>query len=136
MSRSFSDDFEEEFPNEYAFFEKRLETSLAGKRGQNFLKELAAEMDAMPVKELVKGDLVTKDGACCALGVVCKSRKINVEKLDPDEHLDVANVLDISLPMAGRIAWLNDDDVDQNDADRWKRMRKWVSEQIQVTDDL
>jgi hypothetical protein len=131
-----------------AFFEQAKTNAIKGKRGRGFLAELAAAMDSMPVKELIAEELVTADGACCTMGVVCKARGLDVSKVDYDDADAVGKLLGIAPTLAREIAYLNDDDFGyeathksggipgmsaETPAERWLRMRKWVSDQLGAT---
>ncbi len=111
----------------------RVANALKGKRGQSFFRELAEEMDAMPIKELIAQELINKaTGSCCTIGVICKSRGIDVSKIDCDEPDAVARAVGISTTMAAEIEWMNDEAGrhDEPPTERWTRIRKWVEEQI------
>ena len=109
--------------------------ALSGKRGQAFLREMAGSLDAMPVKELVADELVSSDGHVCAMGAVALARQIDVSDLDVSDAYSVGDVFGIAECMAREIAHVNDDDVpwsikNESPAERWKRVREWVSLQI------
>lgn len=137
-----------------------VNSAIKGKRGQAFLRELAAAMDAMPVKELVANEFQA-EGQFCTLGVVGAARGVDLSKLDPDDcdvRVDVAKALGIAEAMAAEVMYENDDDyddwhwievevcgpmqlyerhkrtvrVDVADAAgrRWRRMRAWVEKHI------
>lgn len=131
MSRSgYSDDCEN-----LELWRGTVRRALQGRRGQVFLMELAAAMDAMPVKELISGELVNEEGECCAIGAVCKARAIDVSRIDYYDPERVGRAVDISMAMAAEIEYLNDEyDRHESRADRWIRMRKWVDEQILPAD--
>ena len=106
-------------------------SAIRGKRGQAFLKELAAKMDAMPEKILISGELVTEDGDCCAIGVVCKSRGLDVSKVDPEESEEVSKLVGVAEAMVREIEYENDEcGWNEKPDSRWRRMRRWVDEQI------
>lgn len=106
-------------------------SSIRGKRGQAFLKELAAAMDAMPVKELIAEELINADGACCTIGVVCKSRGIDIAKIDYEDTHQVGEAVGITHQLAAEIEWENDEhNWRETPAERWTRMRKWVDSHI------
>src|SRR5688500_3217957 len=86
-----------------------VERAIKGKRGQAFLRELAAAMDAMPEKVLVEGELIDESGCCCAIGVVCKSRQLDVSKIDAYEPRWVGKAVGIATSMAAEIAHMNDE---------------------------
>lgn len=105
--------------------------ALRGKRGQAFLRELAAALDAMPVKELIASELISAQGQCCAIGVVCKARQLDVTVVDESEPSDVAKFVGIATSMAAEIAFMNDEWVaGETRKARWDRMRKWVADNL------
>lgn len=127
------DDFDNPF---YLLWPSIVQRSIKGKRGQKFLQELAAAMDAMPEKSLIANELVTENGACCTMGVVMKARQIDAGDLDCTDRDMVGKALGIAPALAGKIAYMNDDDFGyevtrkETPEERWVRMRKWVDEQI------
>ena len=109
-----------------------VRSAINGKRGQAFLKELAAAMDAMPKKELIREELINyESGACCTIGVVCKSRGIQTDKIDAHDPTSVGKAVGIAMAMAAEIEYLNDEYGEhQTPQERWVRMRKWVGENL------
>jgi len=109
-----------------------VERSLKGKRGQAFLIELAAAMDAMLHKRLIKAELIDAEGECCTIGVVCKTRAIDVAQVDVTCRETVGSLVGISPAMAAEIEYMNDEDGPwkETSEERWLRMRAWVAEQI------
>lgn len=55
-------------------------SAIRGRRGQALLTELLAALDAMPVKELIKEQLV-EDGAVCALGALGRARGVDMSAI-------------------------------------------------------
>jgi len=136
MSRSgYSEDFDCEGTG--GLWRGAVERAIRGKRGQAFLREMAAALDAMPVKELVAGVLV-EDGAACAIGAVALSRGLDVSGLDETKPDDVASTFGIAPALAKEIAYENDecspwrprDQPAESRAQRWTRMRAWVASQL------
>lgn len=110
-----------------------VERSIRGKRGQAFLREMVAALDAMPVKELVDGDIVRDEQHVCAIGSVALARKLNVKEIDPSDRDAVGQTFGIAPALAAEIAFENDDDFgygDKTPADRWKRMRSWAASKL------
>ncbi len=114
-----------------------------GKRGQAFLREMAAALDALPVRELIAGSLVRDNEHACALGAVALARGMDVSQLevdaDDDEQMDgeaVGAAFGIARVLALEIAFENDDNCRSSETpeDRWKRVRAWVNEQLRPTD--
>jgi hypothetical protein len=155
MSRSgYSDDCENIW-----LYRRAVENSLAGRRGQAFLRELAVAMDAMPDKRLAADSLSTAEGEFCTLGVIGHARGIDLHKLEEQEPDVVGDAFGISRAMAAEIVYMNDEAehdaapirlieicgpmepwnyheryarIPEADPEqhRWKRMRAWVAEQI------
>lgn len=110
-----------------------VERAIRGRRGQGFLRELAEAMDAMPVKELISGELVNEDGEVCAIGVVCKSRGLDVSDVDVEEPAMVGQKVGIARSMAAEISYENDEGAwrtNEDPSQRWIRIRKWVEDNI------
>lgn len=135
MSRSgYTDDCEH-----LELYRATVERALHGKRGQAFLLEMAAALDAMPIKELIAGELINEHGKCCAIGAVCKARSLDVSRVvyyDPDA---VADVIGVAPAMAAEIAYENDEGDEpfwrvglrpEEPAERWLRMRTWVTQNL------
>lgn len=103
-----------------------------GKRGQALFKDLAAAMDAMPVKRLISEALECK-GEHCALGVVGAKRGVDMEHIDPEDSEVVAANFDIASQLACEIVFQNDENGPwggETPEERWTRIRAWVQEQI------
>lgn len=140
MNRSgYSDDLASDDPLQYRRWRAQVLSATRGKRGQAFLRELAATLDAMPVKELIAGELVNDiTGGCCAIGAVCKARGLDVSKVDYEDPAQVGNLVGIAHPLAAEIEYENDTGevyVDgqwqqETPARRWQRVRKWVEGQL------
>lgn len=109
-----------------------VERALRGKRGQAFLRELAAAMDAMPEKILIAGELVNEAGQCCTMGAVCKARGLDVDGINYSDPENVGEAMGIARSMAAEIAFFNDEfaSPSETSAERWVRMRRWVAENI------
>lgn len=147
MSRSgYSDDCDDN----WAMIRWRgyVASAIRGKRGQAFLREMLAALDAMPEKKLIANDLVRGDGCVCAIGAVGKARGVDMSGLDPEDSATVAHAFGINEKLAQEIVYLNDEaewwERDENgnairEGDsfkkitpegRWRRMRAWVANQI------
>lgn len=112
MSRSgYSDDCET-----LGLYRASVDAALYGRRGQAFLRELVAALEAMPVKELHAGVLVDGDRVC-ALGAVADVRALDVSDVDIEDPKIVGRVLGIPRSLAAEIAFENDD------SDGWTRGR-------------
>jgi len=132
MSRSgYSEDCEN-----LELYRNAVERALKGKRGQKFLRAMAAALDAMPEKTLIADELVDANGDCCALGAVCKARNLDLVGVDYFDSHYVGKVLGIAPAMAAEIAYMNDEWWDkwnnpETPPERWARMRAWVAAQIE-----
>ena len=129
-------------------------SAINGKRGQAFLRELLAALDAMPCKSLTTG-VLQAEGEFCTLGVIGRARGLDLATLDTENWEELAKAFGISEAMAREIMWENDDSYDnwmyveipgplrpaerRRDArvpdplggqKRWERMRKWVVEHL------
>ena len=111
-------------------------SAIRGRRGQAFLREMLAALDAMPEKRLIAEDLVNEDGDVCAMGVVGRCRGLDMENLDPEDPEQVAKFFGIAEPLVQEIAYENDEKRiwdaklngcrDATPEERWWRMREWV----------
>ena len=102
-----------------------VKSSLRGARGQAFLKELVAALDAMPAKRLIAGELI-EDREVCALGAVGLARGLDMEGLDPTEWDRMSTTFGISETMVREIEYQNDDGSRTSPAQRWEDMRAWA----------
>jgi hypothetical protein len=149
MRSGLSEDYADEDPLAAGRWRAAVRSALYGKRGQAFLRDLAAHMDAMPVRELYANVWDEPQGPVCALGVVTRARGIDTSMHDPEDDQGaeiVAEALNIAPAMARTIVWENDDTYSRNvvgahgqtywlnghedPAQRWQRMRRWVEDKI------
>lgn len=136
MSRAgYNDDIEDQ----WALIRWRgaVASSIKGKRGQAFLHELAATMDAIPEKRLIAnaGEI---HGEFCTLGTVAAKRGCDMEDLNllmEEEDGDaVAAALGIAGPLAREIMFINDEHVVSHmylTVEICGPMRPWCYEQHQ-----
>ena len=129
MSRSgYSDDGE--FLDLYR---ANVDRAIAGKRGQTFLRELAAALDAMPVKRLIPGELEI-NGEVCALGAIGVKRGLDMSDVELYDPSDVAKLFGIARCLAAEIEYINDEDWEappnETPEQRWARVRRWVEDNI------
>lgn len=131
MSRSgYSDDCEQW---DLIRWRGAVNSAIKGKRGQAFLKEMLAAMDALPEKKLIEGELQEGD-AVCAIGAVGKQRGMDMTALDPTDRETVAYRFDIAVAMAAEIVFENDEGggywSKETPETRYSRMRRWVEASI------
>ncbi|AZW14251.1 hypothetical protein CS344_20280 [Bordetella bronchiseptica] len=112
MSRSGYGDCDGSDPLAHGRWRGMVASALRGKRGQEFLRELAASLDAMPEKRLIANELKA-DGEFCTLGVLGAARGIDLGKLDPDDYAGVAAEFGIAACMAQEIVFENDEAFDE-----------------------
>lgn len=120
----------------YLLWPSIVERSIKGQRGQAFLKELLADLDAMPVKRLIEQAL-EDGGEVCAMGCIGRARGVDMSKLDPEDPDRIAKAFGIASTLVREIEFVNDDDFtwkDETPENRWVRVRKWVVEQIRASD--
>jgi len=134
VSRSgYSDDCDEG----YGLWRGAVTKAINGRRGQAFLRELAAAMDAMPEKKLIT-DRLEHEGCYCTLGVVGAARGIDMAKIDYEDAESVGYAFGISRAMAAEIEFMNDEwgeyslpyNEHETAEERWTRMRQWVADHI------
>jgi len=114
-------------------YRANVDRCIRGRKGQKFLREMAEAMDAMPVKRLIAEELIADDGEVCAIGSVCKSRGIDVSKIDPEDPDNVAAAVGIHRILASEIEYENDDTYwrsRETAEERWLRMRKWIDKNL------
>lgn len=111
-------------------------SALRGKRGQDFLRELLAALDALPEKRLVSDELEI-EGEVCAIGAVGRARGVDMERLDPEDHEQVAAAFEIPNSLACEIMYLNDDYYTlETPENRYIRMHAWVRAQLKGDKDV
>lgn len=141
----------------------QVASAVRGKRGQQFLRDLVAALDALPEPKLVAGHLETTDGAVCALGALGRFRQVklpdpeNPEETDPEDEADwgwLGDAFNIAPQLAQETMFVNDEHVprvtasagylafgheyaqgpaEHPDASRWRAVRRWAARQIVVT---
>lgn len=134
MSRSgYSDDLEQW---DLIRWRGAVKSALRGSRGQAFLREMLAALDALPEKKLIEGELVDDydPASVCAIGAVSRARGIDVAGVDPQDRETVACKFGIAEAMAAEIVYENDEGAGywakETPEQRYSRMRKWVEASI------
>lgn len=130
MSRS---GYSEDCEDYWAFIRWRGAVTAAtkGRRGQAFLQEIVAALDAMPVKRLIADELVNEDGEVCAIGAVCRQRGLDTSGVDPEDREEVAALVGVATALVAEIEWLNDEDLRHSTPEkRWELMRSWIAAMI------
>ena len=118
-----------------------VKSAIRGARGQAFLREMAAALDAMPKKKLIADEIVAPSGDACAMGAVCLTRGLDVSDMPAlydfeyeytEATEDLAGRLGIAEAMAKEIAYENDEGTyrPETPEERWTRMRAWVAQHV------
>lgn len=154
MSRSgYVDDMDDQWA--HIRWRGAVASAIRGKRGQAFLKEMLATLDAMPEKQLIAHELVMMGdslderlivgadrlvtergegislGGVCAIGAVGLARGIDMSKLDPEEPGPIAAAFGINEKMVREIVYMNDEGwYGLTPEKRFAFMRSWVVSQI------
>ena len=132
MSRSgYSDDYD---GWSLIMYRGAVASAVRGRRGQAFLRELLATLDAMENKRLIANEL-SAHGEVCAIGSVGIARGIDMSELDPKDAKGVAKTFGIAPALAREIVFMNDEytawgyECEDPEA-RFSRMRKWIASLI------
>jgi hypothetical protein len=108
-----------------------VKSAIRGKRGQAFLKEMLAAMDALPERKLIAGELEEPTGPVCALGAVGRFRGVDMTEIDPEDYEAIALVFGISEALAREIMFENDEVYTRQAPDaRFDRMLRWAKSNI------
>ncbi len=150
------DDGEPESMLSHGRWRAQVASALRGKRGQTFLVDLIAALDALPEPKLVAGHLETTEGEVCALGALGRYRQVKLpapedpEDADPEEEADwywLGSAFDIAPQLAQETMYVNDEHspcvttpagylafgneyaqgpLEHPDAARWRAVRRWA----------
>lgn len=133
MSRSgYIDDWDENW--RMICWRGAVASAIRGRRGQAFLKEMLAALDALPEKKLISGELQDRAGAVCALGSVGRARGLEMTGIDIEDQEQVAAVFGIPRALACEIMWENDEAAyfTITPEDRFRMVRRWVERNIKT----
>jgi hypothetical protein len=116
-----------------------IASATRGRRGQAFFRSLVAALDAMPVKELIEGEL-EEEGAVCALGALGKAKGCDLSEIDTYDYDALSATFDIASQLAQETMYVNDEGgpwrphhQKEPPTERWARVRAWADEQIRRT---
>jgi hypothetical protein len=120
---------------EYGRWRGAVASAIRGKKGQAFLRELLAALDAIEAQRLIGDGLENEHGEVCALGAVGRCRGLDLQSVDYEDHEAVADFFGINEKLAQEIMWINDEWVRRNNVpammERYHSVRRWVLENIQ-----
>lgn len=141
MSRS---GYSEDCDNDWAMicYRGAVKSAIRGARGQAFLKEMLAALDAMPMKRLISDELEGTDRlslshwgivqieAVCAIGALGKARGVAMDAIDAHDPPQVSGAFNIAESLAREIVYENDEGAGywskETPEQRFARMRAWV----------
>lgn len=104
----------------------QVASAIRGKRGQAFLRELIAALDALPEKKLIANKLELA-GNVCAIGSVGRARGVDMSTLDVYDYDKIAAVFGVAHQLVQEIEWMNDEGFYGHTPEaRWKFMRDWA----------
>ena len=132
MSRSgYTDDDNDD--GYFAMWRGQVASAIRGKRGQALLREMITALDAMPDKRLIASELI-KDGEVCALGCIGRSRGLEMQDMDPDDHDQLGAVFNVAPQLIAEIEFINDESWGAATPEaRWMKMRKWAQSHLKAT---
>jgi hypothetical protein len=150
MSRSgYTDDCDDNWS--WICWRGAVKSAIRGKRGQAFLRETLAALDALPERKLITHDLIklpkpverwdqhgiwfwdieTELESVCTLGAVGLARNIDMSAIDPENNVAVAALFNIPHTLACEIMFMNDEAWWRSTPEeRFAKMREWVASEI------
>jgi hypothetical protein len=133
MSRSgYVDDLDDEWS--LIRWRGQVASAIRGGRGQKFLVDLVAALDAMPEKRLIASVLKNEDGEVCALGAALEHWGVPLAADEDEDDFDpdwTADKLDIADQLAREVAYQNDEvGWNETSEERWARIRQWAASHI------
>lgn len=104
----------------------QVASAIRGNRGQAFLRELIAALDALPEKRLIAHELQEGENVC-AIGSVGVRRGVDMSRLDPDDPETIAGTFGIAEQLVREIEYMNDEAYwGATPEVRWQHMRDWA----------
>ena len=141
MRINYCDD--EDRPGQFALWDANCQRSLRGRAGQAALRDLEAALLALPQKRLIRGLLVSDDGAdVCAVGAYARYKGEDIAKHVPYASDDVAIACGMPRLVAWKVVALNDFEIDDHyvtgqrvtytPEERYIKVLAWVREQLKT----
>lgn len=162
MSRSGYSEDDGDDPLAHGRWRGAVASTIRGRPGQAFLREVLSALDAIPEKRLISNELQTVAGEFCTLGAVASARGIDLSAIDPEDFYQVAAAFGVNPKLAQEIMWENDEAIDDfkyvdvvicgpmrhwekhaknvrmparnTEERRWQHMRDWVQKHIKTTE--
>lgn len=137
MSRhGYSDDYEH-----MALYRNAVERALAGARGQMFLRDLVAALEAMPERRLVHGFVPDRkpeepeyalehEEGCCGLGALARFRNLDTSQIDATDRQALGKAFGIAESLAAEAMFVNDDGAPSAPEGRWTYVHAWAQRHI------
>ncbi len=123
----YSDDCDDQWAN--IRWRGQVASAIRGKRGQEFLRDLVAALEAMPEKKLIPHELI-ENGQVCALGAVGRAKGFDMTEIDPYEHDLLADKLNIAEQLVREVEWENDENGGSSPETRWNHIHKWAKAKL------
>lgn len=115
----------------YGRYRGAVAGAIRGKRGQAFLKEMVAALDAMDDKRLCTSSLLAQSGDVCALGAVARSRGMDIPAVDWPPIYEYGPLFGIAEALADEVIYWDHEVYGRCTQDeRWLRMRAWAQKHI------
>jgi hypothetical protein len=121
----------------YVRYRGAVKSSISGRRGQEFLKELLKTIETLPKKELAVGAFLDSDGCACALGALALKRGHNPDELAGCHYMEperLAVFFGVATALVREIMFENDAALELfADRDRrrtWLRIHNWLNRNI------
>lgn len=144
MSRAgYADDTDDQW--HYIMWRGAVASAIRGRRGQAFLREAIAALDALPERKLTAYRL-ERNGHYCTLGAVGARRGFDLRALDapfdcaPEhaefieqaDHSKLKDAFGVASALLREIQFMNDEGhwAPETDEQRWARMRAWLVAQL------
>ncbi len=119
---------------EFGRWRGAVASAIRGKKGQAFLRELLATLDAIEAQRLIGESLENEHGEVCALGAVGQARGMDLQSIDYEDYGAVATAFGINEKLAQEIMWVNDEWTRRNNVpammERYQLVRGWVLDHI------
>jgi hypothetical protein len=119
---------------EYGRWRGAVASTIRGKHGQAFLREMLAALDSIESQRLIGESLENEHGEVCGLGAVGRARGLDLQSVDYEDPAAVARFFGINEKLAQEIMWVNDEHVQRNSApamaERYQAVRSWVLDHI------